>query len=333
MSTPGPSSSSSSRGRRAWGLAAAVAMVGLATHAAASVPMDSSPSAPVPAHQSLPVVAEHHYRMAAKVRPLLLFWMGRDNVGGGKLVWRRGENNARAFELLIGSDPARAPWKINRWGFISEEWNGEQATVLGLMSRTEEQSIEEATEHVRKGPPDAHQFKLSRSTLNGRTCAATMQLNGYESDFTYRDLGALIQSFEAGPQQTRQKAQQFPIDPKPGLLSTVFEMVDDTVAGFNREGKRALAGRSRASYAFNCQLYDVEQRSSRTLDNATIDGRRYPRLIESQYAVVKRTSRKEEHFSLTYGVDGPMSGIPVRLTYQPRWWMKAELVIDEQGMR
>src|SRR5215216_1108953 len=63
----------------------------------------------------LPVVAQHYYRMLAKVRPLL-FWISRDNVGGARIGWLADERGSKGFELLIGSDPARAPRKINRWG-------------------------------------------------------------------------------------------------------------------------------------------------------------------------------------------------------------------------
>jgi hypothetical protein len=326
-----PRTSPRERRLQCGGAALTLAVVVAAATLVASVP-GLPPPAPVPARQAPPVVAEHHYRMAAKVRPLLLFWLGRDNVGGGKLVWRRGADDARAVELLIGSDPARAPWKVNRWGYINEEWKGNQASVLGLMSRAEEKSIEEATKVVRSKSKESHQFKLGRSILNGRDCSATIQLNAFDADFTYRDVSPLLRSFEGEVQQTRQKAQQFPLDPKPGLLSTVFEMVDDTVAGFGRDGTRGLSGKRRVSYSFNCQLYDVELRSSRLLENETIDGRRYPRLIESEFVVIKRATEKQEHFSLFYGIEGPMSGIPVKMEYQPRWWLKAELVLDEQGM-
>ncbi len=70
---------------------------------------------------TLPVVAEHRYRIAAKIRPLVLFWIGKDNVGGARIRWRQGEDGLRGYDALIGSDPARAPRKINRWGFILEE--------------------------------------------------------------------------------------------------------------------------------------------------------------------------------------------------------------------
>ncbi len=60
----------------------------------------------------LPVVSEHRYRMLAKVRPLL-FWISKDDVGGAKVSWRGSEDGGFGLDLLIGSDPRRAPRQIN----------------------------------------------------------------------------------------------------------------------------------------------------------------------------------------------------------------------------
>ena len=57
--------------------------------------------------RTLPVTRQHTYRMAGKIRVLLL-WVGRDDVGSGVIKWR-GAGDDRAIELLIGSDPTRAP--------------------------------------------------------------------------------------------------------------------------------------------------------------------------------------------------------------------------------
>ena len=67
----------------------------------------------------LPVLRMHRYKMAGRIRPLL-FWIGRDDVGMGEIVWR-GAEGAVAYELLIGTDAAKAPRAINRWGYILED--------------------------------------------------------------------------------------------------------------------------------------------------------------------------------------------------------------------
>src|SRR5450756_1103342 len=65
----------------------------------APVVPNAAPQVAALTNGTLPIVAEHRYRVAAKIRPLVLFWIGKDNVGGARLRWRRGENDER------GSDP------------------------------------------------------------------------------------------------------------------------------------------------------------------------------------------------------------------------------------
>ncbi|MGB8325543.1 MAG: hypothetical protein WCE52_21470, partial [Candidatus Acidiferrum sp.] len=64
---------------------------------------------------------QYNYIMTARVR-LLFFWACKDDVGGGYI--RRGvsSENPREefFEVLFGSDPAKAPRDINRWGAGTE---------------------------------------------------------------------------------------------------------------------------------------------------------------------------------------------------------------------
>src|SRR3954469_6023522 len=81
----------------------------------------------------LPVTKEHTYRMAGRVRALLL-WIGREDVGSGVIRWR-GTGDDHAYELLIGSDPAKAPAKLNKWGFLAEQIRAGESEVVGVMSK------------------------------------------------------------------------------------------------------------------------------------------------------------------------------------------------------
>src|SRR5215467_2728533 len=60
---------------------------------------------------------QYDYVMTARVR-LLLFWAGKDDVGGGYIRRGRSKEEPRKefFQVLFGSDPAKAPRAINRWG-------------------------------------------------------------------------------------------------------------------------------------------------------------------------------------------------------------------------
>ncbi len=92
----------------AGGLAGALVVGALAQPAPAP---QAAPGVPDPSLQvaallqgKLPVVAEHRYRIAGKIRPLL-FWIGKDSVGGARLRWRRARRGGKGYDLLIGSDP------------------------------------------------------------------------------------------------------------------------------------------------------------------------------------------------------------------------------------
>ena len=52
------------------------------------------------------------------------------------------------YELLVGSDPARTPRHINRWGYLREESGDNGATVFGVMSQSDEQSVEDADKNT-----------------------------------------------------------------------------------------------------------------------------------------------------------------------------------------
>src|SRR5512143_647613 len=119
-----------------WALAAALV---LSAPAAPGLAAEDTPDG-VPA---APVVLEHRYRLSAAIRPLL-FWIGAGNVGGARIVWRSDGGAQRGYELLLGSDPARAPRRINRWGWAREDTDGASATMTGLMNRSEDDSLDQA---------------------------------------------------------------------------------------------------------------------------------------------------------------------------------------------
>lgn len=57
--------------------------------------------------------------MAARIRPFLLFWIGRDHVGGGRVVWRRGEGDTVAYELLIAEEVFTGLIEVNSDGSLT----------------------------------------------------------------------------------------------------------------------------------------------------------------------------------------------------------------------
>ena len=131
----------------------------------------------------LPVLRMHRYRMDGRVRPLL-FWIGRDDVGMGEIVWR-GADGAVAFELLIGTDAAKAPRGINRWGYILEESRPSGTRVLGVITTSDEATISDVTDRAPGAQPVGRFKGLDARIAAGVSRSATETIET-ERDYSVR---------------------------------------------------------------------------------------------------------------------------------------------------
>src|SRR6266550_490397 len=135
--------------RKAFGAFCAIGLLGIFACGTATAQEPVSPDIEAALQHTTEVMraplhvdAQFDYTMTARVR-LLLFWVGKDDVGGGYI--RRGtllrDPASDVIELLIGSDPAKAPRAINRWGAASEiihktsgsSHGAESSTFFGFM--------------------------------------------------------------------------------------------------------------------------------------------------------------------------------------------------------
>ena len=276
---------------------------------------------------TLPIVAEHRYRIAAKIRPLLLFWIGKDDVGGARIRWRKGENGARGYDMLIGSDPERAPRNTNRWGFILEESGPDGATVVGIMKKSDEETLDEAQSRVAAEAQGGVVFKLIRAAVSQTEMVSRLTVSTVPRDYSYRELDAIVDvlSKETAPP----KIQKIPVPPgaRAGLLTAIIELLHDGVDTAKRTGK--APGRKGLPYAYYVKQYDVTRVASAIERNVTYGGLVYPKLLTSDFEIRARTESWTESFTIVCGLDGSQAEIPVFLTYQPRWWFKVEMVLDE----
>jgi hypothetical protein len=277
----------------------------------------------------MPEVAEHRYRMVAKIRPLLLFWVGRDNVGGARIIWRRGADGARGWELLIGSDPLRAPTHVNRWGYIREEATDADVSMLGVMKQSDEQSLDEAKSRTQDESRSGYVYKLIRTHVSHGESDAVVTTSTFSHDFTYRDLPALLRGFESQPVRTGMPKQvRIAQGAKPGFLVAIADLIHDSVYAFHHSGVSGLTRRT-VAYVYYGRVYDMAIDAPRVLKGARYGNRTYPTLLSADFEVRNTTGGSKEQFSVVYGVDGAIEEVPIYIAYQPRWWFKAELLLDE----
>lgn len=326
-----------SRGGVRWGcvvvaslLAGAVVSSGLGVRAAGephAAPASESVTTRL-SDGSVPVVKEHRYRMSAKIRPLLLFWMGKDNVGGARVRWRQGEAGARGYDLLIGSDPRRAPRQINRWGFILEESRGSESHVLGVMRKGDDESLEAAKADVANDGKQGFGWKMIQGRSDGHESTATVTVTQVGSNYSYRELDALLDALQRFPGPPRVRKVAIPADGRNGFLTALADLIHDTVEGVRRTQR--APGRKTLSYAYYGRQYDLARTGADIRTNVTYGGKTYARLVEARFELRGRGQSWVESFTLVLGLEGPLAEVPVFVSYQPKWWFKADMVLDER---
>jgi hypothetical protein len=268
----------------------------------------------------LPTLQEHHYTMSGRVRPLLAFWIGRDDVGSGWIRWKRSEHTT-AYELMIGSDPDLAPGRLNRWGYLVEEVRGGESLVFGLMSKSDEQSLNEAEAGLTKAG-QARPFETMRGHVAERSAYALISPIRPPRDLTYRDAGTAINLFFATPPNGEIREVTRPVGGRAGFLTSVAELVHAT-ASAHRPGARTSS--PALSYVYGYRVYELRIREVVALSRFEAGGRVYDNVLLSRFEAQREGSRQTSRFELVYPTRGPLAEVPIRISYRPKWWLEVEL--------
>lgn len=268
----------------------------------------------------LPVAIQHRYRMAAKVRPLL-FWIGRDNVGEAQAVWRRGADDGLGYELLIGSDPTRAPMKINRWGYIAEQIQGSEACLLGVMKQSNEESIEEAKSQLAsEGQDGRYVFKAIRAVATPDEARAGVTTVNVPRDLTLHDLPALLDIVTGESRGTPMRSVNLPSGTRPGFLVALAEIIHKNVEGHRQSASAASRSAGPVTFVYNGTLHDLTLRRSELLREWSAGTRKSTEVVRANFESRNRKTGEKTKFELVYGTVGPLAEIPLHATYQARWW-------------
>jgi len=303
-----------------------VVLVGLVGVASPPPAVSNDLTAPPAAGESSPFFKEYRYRMSAAIRPLL-FWIGDGDVGGARIVWRRDEEGHRGYEFLLGSDPARAPRKINRWGWVREQMHEGGATQIGLMRKTDEASMEEARAQV--GFEGEYVFKMIQTEIADGEARAENTVWLVKDDYTYHELGEVLRLVGApSPSPPKINEATMPLGTHPGFLFAVADIVDKAVMAATQD-PRELLRKVTTHFNFNAVAYELRLRKTKWEESKEYGGRRYENLVRIDLESYNPTLDSTERFTLVCGTEGEWKGVPVYVKYQPKWWFKAEGVLDE----
>lgn len=295
--------------------------------------------------------ADWNYVMTARAR-FLLFWVGRDDVGGGYIrrATSASDPNLEMIQLLIGSDPAKAPRKINRWGAAFETvrhapgsaGNVDASAFFGFMTQAKADSssseLEQQMSKEKEGKAFAYQAILSRQTA-GSGLAKTIPFAS-DTEFNIHTLDAARQRIFAeldskpGKTRTTEAALAQKCPRAHGFLSSVAELVD----GALERGERS----KQTCYIHYGELYtlklvraeaqkelkvEVEQKSGGALKQT------YANPLQLDFEITTQQTGKVSRFTLVMGTQGAERGALLQIRYQPNWWFQVILNLKPDGQR
>jgi len=266
--------------------------------------------------RDLPVVRQHTYRMAGKIRVVML-WVGRDDVGSGIIKWR-GAGDDKAIELLIGSDPKRAPGQLNKWGYLVEAMHGGESSVVGLISQENDDRLSDVKAGL-KTRKEQRAFDTIRGYAGAFEGTARVGTLHAPSQLTYHDADRVLKDVLADTSlAVKRLARSAEI--RSGFLTSLTELLQASIDKKNYN--------QRIQYIHGDRLYQLRLIESTPLARFERDGRAWQNVIRGRFETGEAGNRSGTRFELVYGASGALTGIPILISYQPKWWLQVDLVLN-----
>jgi hypothetical protein len=291
-------------------------------------------------------VAQFDYVMTARVR-LLFFWAGKDDVGGGYI--RRGiskdDPRQELLQVLFGSDPAKAPRAINRWGAGTEVvWHKDpvvdaaknndvvSSAFFGFMKSSKGKSVSEMQEELKREKAlGEHQFTGIISRVeSGRAISLVVPLASNEDYNLHQYAQAepvMLKKLSASEHPTRVVDNVQGCPGASEFLGAVSHLADAAIE--NPQAPKSL-----------CYVYDA-QVNTLTLERVepirkmdvkvnaakggTLAESSYNDLLQAEFVSSHQATGKRVNFTILLGTHDPLRGVPVQIRYQPNWWFQVVL--------
>jgi hypothetical protein len=247
---------------------------------------------------------------------MLLLWVGRDDVGSAIIKWR-GAGEHKAFELLIGTDPQKAPGQLNKWGLIVEEIRQSESSVVGLISQENDDKLSDVKADLKRRK-EQRAFDTIRGLVGSAEAAARVGTLHASSELTYRDADTVLNRFLL---DTSLPIKHLPrsSNVRAGFLSAISELLS---ASIDRKPLK------RIPYIHGDRVYELRLLDSAPLARFERDGRSFEKVIRSRFETGQAGMKSGTRFELVYGASGPLAGIPIVISYQPKWWLQVDLVLN-----
>jgi hypothetical protein len=256
---------------------------------------------------------EHRYRVDGKLW-LVMYWMSRSDVGAARMS-RQDDGQTAAITFLAGSNPDRAPLSVNQWGYARETTGNGQARAFIIRTLDPRDPAE----------PEAHLAESREPSLFGASCGvvegdvAQASVTGFrvEPTVTFR---AIEQALDVARSARRWHTSRLTTTSivYPGLFSAVQASLDESVA-------RVRAGASDTQmplriYSYRGELFELATKRVEAAGTGT---------LRAKFTYTKQATGERGNFTVLFGAEGETAGVPLEMIFQPAWWVRVSLRLDD----
>jgi hypothetical protein len=297
-------------------------------------------------------LAQYDYVMTVRLR-LLFFWVGKDDVGGGYI--RRGvstqDPHMEFMQVLFGSDPAKAPRAINRWGAGTEiSWHqtpvkGDDprddvtsSAFFGFMKSSSGKSVSEMkTELAKEKAEGLHDFKGILTRVDPSGALSLVVPLASKTDYTLNDYAhaepVMLQTLADSTRPVRALGEPSSCHSTAEFLATIAELMN---AGLQQHSTPVTRCYIHNAEEYTLTLQQMEPLESLSvhvhgLNNAVLVDKAYNNLVRFDFVSIHKPTGRKSEFSITTATQGALREVPVQIAYQPNWWFQVVLNLLPKG--
>jgi hypothetical protein len=291
-------------------------------------------------------LAQYNYVMTARLR-LLFFWVGKDDVGGGYI--RRGvserDPHVEFTQVLFGSDPAKAPRAINRWGAGTEiSWHQAPVTpddprddvtssaFFGFMKSSSGKSVSEMkTELEREKKEGLHEFRGILTRVEPSRSLSLVAPLESSTDYNLHDYGRaeplMLQTLADSARPVHSLDDPSTCRRAAEFLATISELIEVGLEQHSAPVSRC--------YIHNAQEYMLTLQQVEPLDslavhvrgfnNSVLVNTTYKNLVRLDFVSTHKLTGRRSEFAICTPTQGKLRGVPVQIAYEPNWWFQVVL--------
>jgi hypothetical protein len=118
-----------------------------------------------------------------------------------------------------------------------------------------------------------------------------------------------------------------PAQAQAGFLTAVAALVDGSVRAARASGSARHGGM--VQYVFGQRTFELRLREHEPA--AVASGGGIIRAVRQSFEIRNPATGDRTRFEMTCGIDGELAGVPLTVQWQPRWWLRVELHVQQGG--